>query len=86
MNHPLRADASRKHLAAALELLEEIRRTGDIFFPTRWTANTLAGHRSREAAAIVRGFLDEHPTYPQPLRRVVLQQADDLFRAAERQM
>jgi hypothetical protein len=32
---------------------------------------------------VVRGFLAERPDYPLRLRRVILQSADDLFRAAE---
>jgi aminopeptidase N len=62
-------------------LLEEIQRTGDIFFPAHWMAAVLGGHRSESAAAIVRDFLRERPTYPVHLRRIVLQSADNLFRA-----
>ena len=82
MNHPLRADAARQELRAALELGEDIQRTGDIFFPLRWMNATLDGHQSVEAAEAVRRFLAEHPDYPPRLRGKLLQAADDLYRSA----
>jgi aminopeptidase N len=84
LNHPLRAAASRKHLRPSLDLLEEVQRTGDIFFPTNWMDAVLYGHRDAAAADIVRGFLAEHPDYPIRLRRTILQTADELFRASAR--
>jgi len=39
--------------------MEEIQATGDIFFPRQWIGATLGGHRSAEAAAIVRRFLED---------------------------
>jgi aminopeptidase N len=64
-------------------MLQEIQRTGDIFFPKRWMDVTLGGHQSPSAAAIVRDFLDRLPAdYPDRLRRIILSSADDLFRAA----
>ena len=63
-------------------MLQEIQRTGDIFFPTRWTESVLYGHRSAEAASIVRGVLASNPRYSQRLRWTILAAADDLFRAA----
>src|SRR5688500_5727724 len=82
LNHPLRAAHARRFVRPALELLAEIRRTGDIFFPGRWMDATLGGHRSSEAAATVRSFLAENPRYPERLRWTVLSSADELFRAA----
>jgi aminopeptidase N len=81
LNHPLRADHARAHLRPALDLLPEIRRTGDIFFPKNWMDALLSGHRSGDAAATVQSFLNEHPDLPIRLRRIVLQSADPLFRA-----
>jgi hypothetical protein len=44
----------------------------------------LGGHRSPEAAAIVRDFLDRAPySYPGRLRLIILSSADDLFRASQ---
>ena len=83
LNHPLRAEQSIHYLRPSLDLLEEIQRTGDIFFPQRWLGATLDGHQSPEAASIVQTFLDEHPNYPYRLKNKILQSADGLFRAAE---
>ena len=83
LNHPLRAPQSDKYLRPALDLLREIQRTGDIFFPTNWMNATLDGHNSRPAATAVRAFLAEQKDYPIRLRRTILQAADELFRAAE---
>jgi aminopeptidase N len=82
LNHPLREAHANRFVTPALELLREIQRTGDIFFPTRWTESTLGGHRSPEAAAAVRAFLAAQPDYPERLRWVVLTAADELVRAA----
>jgi aminopeptidase N len=81
LHHPLRADTSRKYVGRSLELLRDIQRTGDIFFPKRWMDATLSGHTSPEVARTVRSFLDALPAdYPDRLRRVILSSADDLFR------
>ncbi|MGH7482013.1 MAG: M1 family aminopeptidase, partial [Longimicrobiales bacterium] len=82
LHHPLRAASAVPFILPALELVEEIQRTGDIFFPKRWLDATLGGHASPEAAAIVRAFLDGRPDYPPKLRQKILQSADELFRAA----
>jgi aminopeptidase N len=57
LHHPLRADQSRHLVVPALQMVREIRDTGDIFFPKRWADATLGGHRSAEAAADVRACL-----------------------------
>jgi aminopeptidase N len=80
LNHPLRAAQAVRYVRPSLELLEEIERTGDIFFPLRWLNATLEGHQSVAAAADVVAFLTDRPTYPQRLREKVLQAADPLFR------
>jgi aminopeptidase N len=84
LHHPLRAGSSRRYVRAALELVREIQRTGDIFFPKRWADATLGGYQTVQTAADVRAFIDELPTdYPPRLRWVLLSAADDLFRAAK---
>jgi aminopeptidase N len=82
LNHPLREGSANQLITPALELLREIQRTGDIFFPTRWTEATLGGHRSPDAAAAVRAFLAREKDYPERLRWVILTAADELFRAS----
>jgi len=82
LNHPLREQDSERYIRPGLELLAEIQRTGDIFFPSNWTGSILWGHRSPRAAAMVRDFLAEELQFPERLRWTVLSAADDLFRAA----
>ncbi len=83
LHHPLRTRASAGFIAPSLDWLWDIQKTGDIFFPKRWLDATLGGHRSPEVAAMVRQFLDSRPAgYPERLRQITLQSADELFRAA----
>ncbi|WP_020529535.1 M1 family metallopeptidase [Flexithrix dorotheae] len=83
LHHPLRAKSSEKYIRPSLELLEEIQRTGDIFFPKQWLIGTFSGHQSKSAANTVKKFLKENPEYPYRLKNKVLQAADMLFRAAD---
>lgn len=83
LHHPLRARSSIGYIRPALERLEEVRATGDTFFPTRWLRATLSGHATTEAAAIVQRFIDEHPDLPPRLMAKLLQEADPLLRAVE---
>jgi aminopeptidase N len=84
LHHPLRAGAARKHVQTSLDLLWDIQKTGDIFFPKRWLDATLGGHSSKEVADTVRAFLKNLPlTYPERLRNITLQSADELYRAAD---
>ncbi|MGH9309730.1 MAG: M1 family metallopeptidase [Vicinamibacterales bacterium] len=83
LHHPLRAADAERYIDPSLELLLEIQRTGDIFFPKRWMDATLSGHRSASAAHKVRSFVEKlSQDYPERLRRIVLSSADDLFRAS----
>jgi len=83
LHHPLRGESSDKYVAPSLAMLHEIQRTGDIFFPKRWTDATLGGHSSPVVAETVRSFLTNLPPgYPDRLRRIVLSSADALFRSA----
>ena len=85
LHHPLRASQSAKYLRPSLDLLWEIQKTGDIFFPKRWMDATLGGHSSAAAAGDVRRFLATlPPEYPPRLRNIILASADELFRAAGR--
>jgi aminopeptidase N len=81
LHHPLRSAGSTQYVKPSLEMLREIQRTGDIFFPKRWMDATLSGHSSPDVAQTVRTFLDGLPAdYPERLRRIILSSADDLFR------
>jgi aminopeptidase N len=81
LHHPLRAQVSEKYITPSLELLAEIQRTGDIFFPKRWADATLSGHQSASAARRVSDFLGKLPeNYQERLRRIILSSSDDLIR------
>jgi aminopeptidase N len=82
LHHPLRAARAERYVLPSLEMLEEIRRTGDIFFPLGWLTATLDGHQSPSAAATVRQFLEARSDLAPRLRGKVLQAADGLDRAA----
>ena len=82
LNHPLREAHAFRFVRPALDLLREVQRTGDIFFPTRWTEATLSGHRSADAAAAVRRFLAGNPQLAERLQWTVLVASDELMRAA----
>ena len=73
LNHPLRSGYAVKYIVPALELLPEIQRTGDIFFPAGWCSNLLAGHRSEKARIAVHQYLDNHPELNPMLRSKILQ-------------
>ena len=83
LHHPLRADASKRYIKPSLDMLWDIQKTGDIFFPKDWLDATLGGHNTADVADTVRAFLQNVPaTYPGRLRAITLQSADQLFRAA----
>jgi len=82
LNHPLRQESTLQFIRPSLDLLPEIQRTGDIFFPARWTENVLGYQRSPEAAAVVRTYLAKTPALNERLRWDVLASADDLFRVS----
>ena len=83
LHHPLRAARSEQYVRRSLDMLEEVQRTGDIFFPKRWTDATLGGHNSVRVATTVRAFLEGRRDLSPRLRRLVLQAADELFRASD---
>jgi aminopeptidase N len=83
LNHPLRRKHAERYIDPSLRLLSEIQRTGDIFFPTRWTQAVLDGHNSPAAAELVSRFLATQPEYPPRLRQIIEQSSDNLIRAAK---
>jgi aminopeptidase N len=82
LNHPTRRSHAERYIRPSLELLQEIQRTGDIFFPLNWTNAVLGGHNSTTAAETVRSFLAAQKDYPPRLRQVIEQNADQLIRSA----
>lgn len=78
LNHPLRQKEALSYIYPGLEELQEIQRTGDIFFPKNWCVSLLRGHSSQEAAGEVARFLSDHPGFPELLKGKLLQAADHL--------
>ena len=83
LHHPLRQATSIKYLGESLDLLQEIQKTGDIFFPQSWLAATFSGYNNPEAYKVVQEFLKSHPGYNSKLRDKILQTTDNLRRAQE---
>lgn len=81
IHHPIRQSTSVKYIPQSLALVEEIQKTGDIFFPQSWLSATLGSYQNPEAAQDVRAFLQAHPNYNPKLRGKILQAADNVFRA-----
>jgi aminopeptidase N len=83
LHYPLREKSAEKYIRPSLELLEELQRTGDIFFPQNWLQATLGMHQSARSAAIVQDFISSHPGYNSRLLNKLLQSADHLFRVGK---
>jgi aminopeptidase N len=81
LHHPLRQANSVQYVKKSLMMLEELQRTGDIFFPKGWLDATLGSYQSTEAADAVRAYLKENTGLRQDLRNKLLQSSDMLFRA-----
>ncbi|HEY0273506.1 MAG TPA: hypothetical protein VGC22_10000, partial [Chitinophaga sp.] len=76
-----RQQVSVKYLPQSLALLEELQRTGDIFFPQSWLAATFGAYQDARAWQVVNAFLQAHPDYNPRLKNQVLQTTDNLRRA-----
>lgn len=75
LNDETREPHNNQYVKPGLDLLEEVQRTGDIFFPGYWVNSLLGGHRSQEAKKIVEDFVNAHPDYPQKLKNKLLEAA-----------
>lgn len=80
LNHPLHQKESLQYLRTSLNLLDEIQKTGDIFFPKRWLSSTIGNYTSLEAYEILQAYLDANPKLKPSLKSKVLQASDDLRR------
>ncbi len=83
LNHLSRQKQSVAYIRPALDILREVQRTGDIFFPTFWVRSLLTGHTSIEAKKEIDRFFHDNPDYPVMLSNKIKQQADFLYRATE---
>jgi aminopeptidase N len=79
LNHPTRDEYAARYIEPGLEMLSEIQRTGDIFFPAKWTQMLLENHRCDKARAALQHFLDSHPDYPILLKNKILKSAYPLM-------
>ncbi|MCQ2142126.1 MAG: M1 family aminopeptidase [Bacteroidales bacterium] len=68
------------YILPALEVLEEVQRTGDIFLPASWCKTLLAPFTSFTASKEVQKYLDAHPELNPLLRTKVLQASGHLPR------
>lgn len=80
LNHPLREVRSVSYITPSLEVLEDVQRTGDIFFPANWCAAVLGEHLAGDAREEVLRFLNAHPDYNPLLRNKILNGASRMFR------
>lgn len=78
--HPLREEQAVKYIRPALDSLQYIQRTSDIFFPQNWTRTLLGGLHTPEALAEVEKFLADNPDFPPLLKSKILQAAWNLQR------
>ena len=76
LNHPLREEYAVKYIRPGLEAMQEVQRTGDIFFPKKWARALLRYHRSDEARREVEVFFAAHPDYPELLKSKILQSCE----------
>ena len=81
IHHPLRQESAQKYIRFSLDLVEEIQRTGDIFFPKDWLNNTIGKYSSKYAFDEVYRFLKENPNFSPILKRKLFQATDLLFKA-----
>ncbi|MEA9413950.1 M1 family aminopeptidase [Flavobacterium sp. PL02] len=81
VHHPLRQESAQKYIRFSLDLVSEIQRTGDIFFPKDWLNNTIGKYSSKYAFDEVQRFLKENPNFSPILKRKLLQSTDGLYRA-----
>ncbi|WP_431243790.1 M1 family metallopeptidase [Flavobacterium sp. P21] len=81
VNHPLRQESAQKYIRFSLDLVEEIQRTGDIFFPKDWLDNTVGRYSSKFAFDEVQRFLKENPNFSPILKRKLFMATDLLYKA-----
>ena len=82
LHHPLHDGQGKEYISESLFLLEEIQKTGDIFFPQNWLNATLRNYNDPKVAEMVSQYLNDNPDLPENLKLKVYQAADILFRSA----
>lgn len=74
--HHSRQEGALAYIVPSLDALEEIQRTGDIFFPGEWCSVLLKNLQNDRAKKIVDGWLVSHPEINPLLATKVLQALD----------
>ena len=69
-----------KFLPASLNMLQDVQRYGDVFFPQNWLGAIFSNHQSAVAWRVVASFLAAHPRYNNKLKAKILQATDNLHR------
>lgn len=83
LNHPLRQNEAIAYICPALEKLEEVQQTGDIFFPANWCKSLLGNHRSAAARKELDRYLAANPAIKPLLLNKILNGAYRLIRATD---
>ena len=71
--HRDRQEESLAYIVPSLDALEEIQRTGDIFFPGEWCSVLLRNQQNDKATEIVENWLSSHPEANPLLTTKILQ-------------
>jgi len=79
LNHPVRYPESLNYIRPAMDVLQEVQREGDIFFPANWCAALFSGHTSAKALEITEKFFADNPDYPKLLESKIRLRADHLY-------
>ncbi|MCQ2165902.1 MAG: M1 family aminopeptidase [Bacteroidales bacterium] len=74
--HRDRQEEALAYIVPSLDALEEIQRTGDIFFPGDWCSVLLKNQQNDKAAETVNGWLFSHPGINPLLATKILQALD----------
>ena len=80
LNHRMRQHESIGFIRGGLNVLKDVQRTGDIFFPTAWLRSLLGGHVSKDARRELDLFWKKNADYPAMLSSKIRQQSDHLYR------
>ena len=79
LNDNTREGYANAYLQPGLDALQDIQRTGDIFFPGYWLSALLSGHRSDDARNIVKAWITANQNYSEPLMNKVKENAYSLM-------
>jgi aminopeptidase N len=85
LHHPLHPQQGLDYIPESLQMLKEIQKTGDIFFPQNWLTTTLQNYSNPQAAQMVQEYLNTEKDLEENLKLKLLQASDILIRSSETQ-